>query len=308
MAPSMATGSFKPLKTEKHHWWPQSLSEFWVGDQGCVHQMSPDGAAVPAPPGNFGAITNAHHVKLSHTSTPWDFNFEPLFNAADSRFPALVKSLLGLRATAAAKEGQFADRLVPLETGSIHDVVDCLLSLVVRSPSFRHSAGGSKPTIKAAKDQTMARAIAGMNLRGCFENFSKEIGGRGKIAILYSDAREFHFGDGFFHNFASTSVVPSNPKCLVPLAPSIAVLFANPQEFLSYPTLLTMLLRPEEVKELNDVVQVYSCDSIFFRSERPQVTEAFSARAFMQYENHKHSWIDQLIHAMAWTSFQRLKN
>ncbi|HEX5462474.1 MAG TPA: hypothetical protein VFX20_21080 [Steroidobacteraceae bacterium] len=44
--------------------------------------------------------------------------------------------------------------------------------------------------------------------------------------MLYSDDREFIFGDGFFHNF--TAMAQSHaPKMLAPLTPGIAVLYAH---------------------------------------------------------------------------------
>jgi hypothetical protein len=67
----------KPLKTELHHWWPRTLAEHWAASDGMVSVIRPNGNVHRAPPGAFGAITNAHHIKIGG---PWDSTFEPIFS------------------------------------------------------------------------------------------------------------------------------------------------------------------------------------------------------------------------------------
>ena len=45
------------------------------------------------------------------------------------------------------------------------------------------------------------------------------IGTRGKVVAIYSPAREFVFGDGFFHNIAPPHIPLSNTNILAPLTP-----------------------------------------------------------------------------------------
>jgi len=72
----------KPLKTELHHWWPQTLADHWAAGDGMVSVIRPNGTVHRAPPGAFGAITNAHHMKMGG---PWDSTFEPIFQRARQR-------------------------------------------------------------------------------------------------------------------------------------------------------------------------------------------------------------------------------
>lgn len=84
------------LKSERHHWWPECVSEHWKDADGCVHWLSPDGKVRRAPPKNFGVIGNGHHVKLGRgRPTVWDHSFEAQFQKADDNF---LPSLRGLRA------------------------------------------------------------------------------------------------------------------------------------------------------------------------------------------------------------------
>lgn len=57
----------RPLKTELHHWWPRTLAEHWAAADGMVSVVRPEGEVRRAPPGAFGAITNAHHMKISES-------------------------------------------------------------------------------------------------------------------------------------------------------------------------------------------------------------------------------------------------
>src|SRR5258708_4923933 len=83
----------KPLKSAAHHWWPRGLSELWADEHSQVTRMAWDGKILRAPPAQFGAITNGHHIKLDG---PWATSIEPLFDDADSALPALAKRLEGL--------------------------------------------------------------------------------------------------------------------------------------------------------------------------------------------------------------------
>jgi len=68
------------------------------------------------------------------------------------------------------------------------------------------------------------------------------------------------------------------------------------------PRLVTMRLLPKEVRFLNDTVQVYARDYLFFRSERPEINSDFSRHEHRQYERHHSVWLDSLIDAV--TQFQ----
>jgi hypothetical protein len=47
---------------------------------------------------------------------------------------------------------------------------------------------------------------------------------------------------------------------------------------LTEPIISTLVIDGEEAKLLNDVVQVYARDAIFYRSEEPVITDAYSQR------------------------------
>ncbi|PIW25942.1 MAG: hypothetical protein COW30_17645 [Rhodospirillales bacterium CG15_BIG_FIL_POST_REV_8_21_14_020_66_15] len=84
------------IKSERHHWWPECVSNFWGDDNGMVHWILPDGTVKgPMPPKNLGVIGNGHHIKFAYNgaNSPWDECFEPAFHEADTNFPAVINWL-----------------------------------------------------------------------------------------------------------------------------------------------------------------------------------------------------------------------
>lgn len=290
----------KPLKTERHHWWPRSLSRFWADENGFAHQISWEGQVVRTVPGNFGSITNAHHIELAKRPTVWDTSFESVFGNADTRFPGLVEWLTSLAEKTPAVAGNLASRLraQSAEEEILDSLAEGLISLVVRGPAFRNliklSIDGLRrrtPMPELDPDDPLIPA----NMRHCQETFHQAIKNHGKFVVLLSDLHEFIFGDGFLHNFTSPAGAPVCPLCLVPLTPSITVLYARPHQFSTYPRLASIRVNSDELKFLNDTVQIYSRNFLFFRSEQPALLPEFSRREFRQYQFHSHPWLDQVV-------------
>lgn len=129
----------KPLKTELHHWWPRALSEHWSAADGMVSVIRPSGQVQRAPPGAFGAVTNAHHMKLGG---PWDSTFEPLFNQADNEISEFVRWLATLETPFVGADRPIIERITPqlLPAERLKLLARTTASLLARSPSIRHSA------------------------------------------------------------------------------------------------------------------------------------------------------------------------
>src|SRR5207249_971186 len=86
-------------KSQRHHWWPVSVSDRWKDVDGCTHWLLTDGEVRRIPPKNLGVIGNAHHIKLDKDrgeATVWDQSFEKEFQRADDNFPSVIDWLDGL--------------------------------------------------------------------------------------------------------------------------------------------------------------------------------------------------------------------
>jgi len=290
----------KNLDPSRHHFWPGSLSTFWVDSNGKSHRISADGKKSYAHPYNFGGPYNSHHIKLADTPSPWDENFEPQYGKFDGAFPKLVEWIRTLAFVQPADKLPLGKRAMPQSASDeqLSNLLECLISLVVRGPKFRASilrtTNHYRERLGIAEPANSS--LVALNQRDCQQRFTTALGGRGKFAILVSNGPEFIFGDGFYHNFNSSAAAPMHPRILVPLLPDISVYYSRPIQYASEPRLITLAVLPEEVKYLNNTVQIYSKEQLFYRSEEPTLIEEFTRKEFLEYRDSPEiECIDQLI-------------
>ena len=286
------------LKSALHHWWPRGVSKNWADGNDFVYRLSPDGEVRQAPPERFGAIHGGHHIKLSHIeggTTDWDESFEEVFDKADRNFPGVIDWLKGLdRPTENGSSSHTRFHTVAAHEERLRVLVECLVSLAVRSPMNREAAASVAEYLRGPLQRRERNNIIAFNMRNYQRTVADSIGARGKFVILFSPDREFIFGDGFFHNITSPPMAPWAPRLLAPLTPEMSVLHVIPGRYMEAPRLMTTVLSKGETKFLNDTVQVYSKEELFFRSERPRITEHFRNAQHLRYTGHDH-WIERLI-------------
>jgi hypothetical protein len=298
----------KSLRNELHHWWPECVSRFWADTDGHAYMMTPDGNVVRSLPGQFGAIRNAHTIKLAKKPTVWDESFEGVFGSADSNFGALIAWLGEVARADGPTLGAFDKRLSPLllSTEQHSRLADCMASLIVRSPRFRFCIRLTTEHYRARfgmPDPTADKSLIAMNMRNCQKTFRDAIASGGKFLVMSSAGREFIFGDGFLHNFTSSAAAPHSPRFLIPVTPEIAVYYVKPMAYRSFPKAFAMTLLPEEVKAMNDIVQVYSERFLFYRREKPETTDEFRRGEHRQLQYDDHPSLRELGHAMGETYF-----
>lgn len=289
------------IKSERHHWWPECLSNLWKDNEGMAHWVLPDGTVRHMPPKNLGVIGNGHHIKLGNNgeSTPWDECFESAFQEADANFPAVIRWLDSLEREARPNARDRTSRLLaqPSSDEMIRWLVEGLVSLAVRSPMSRQSAVALAEHFRGQLPSRERNALIGMNLRNNQRMVADSIGTRGKYAVIYSPDCEFIFGDGFFHNVTSPNHPPHSTTILAPLTPRISVLLARPMQYNMEPRLVTLVLSAEEAEAFNCVVQVYSKDMLFFRYEPPKLTDDYRRGEHLQFSEPGHI-VDDLIESL----------
>jgi len=293
-------------KSEKHHWWPNCVSQHWKNLDGKVNWLKPDGTVVSAPPKKFGSIGNGHYIKLARNAgetTPWDQNFEPFFDDADSGFPSVILWLQSLERKDLPETETLTDRFVSQDSTDeqIIQLVESIVSLAVRSPMQRQTGASVAEAVRGGDRLTERErnTLITLNMRDSQRTAVSQIGTRGKFVVLYSPEREFIFGDGFFHNIRSP-VQPyqlNSLKMLVPVTPEICVLYVNPRQYNPEPRLFTFVITAEEARVLNEVVQIYSRDSIFYRSEKPEIIPDYAEGAHKAFSDSKNP-VDKLIAAI----------
>lgn len=289
------------LKSARHHWWPRCVSARWAAEDGTTGWMKPDGSCIRVRPKKLGLIGNAHHIKLSHLpgdSTPWDTNFENEFDTADSNFPAVIAWLENLDHEFLLNR-ELRDRFLsqPATDDQLRVLTECVVSLAVRSPMNREASVSHAERLRGPLPNPERKALIGANMWRSQRVIADNIGARGKFVVLFSNEREFIFGDGFFHNVKAILNPPMNPKILAPITPNMSVIVTQPMSYTVQPRLSTIVLNYKEVNQCNHAVQVYSRQALFFRSERPMAEDAFTCGEHRVY-SHPDNPIDKLIHSI----------
>lgn len=288
----------RPLKTELHHWWPRTLAEHWQDEHGLITMVRPNGEMRRAPPGAFGAVTNAYHIKIGG---PWDSTFEPLFNRADSEVNDTISWLLSLEATTADPNAPRLDRILSqsLQLERQCQLARVLASLIARSPRTSNEIRSTTEQFRLQfgfVDPKPEDHLVATNQRGLYDAYRKLMEGSGRWAVLYSDSTEFIFGDGFLHNFpASADGLHFPRRCVLPLIPTIAVVYMLPMSYPSEPKLVTIRLDDDEVTFFNEALQAYANEFLFFRSQQPKLIKGFTEGSHRQFKYHKHEWLEEFL-------------
>ncbi len=292
----------KNHKSERHHWWPEAVSERWKDAEGCVNWLAPSGEVKRAPPKNFGVIGNGHFIKLGNDPsepTPWDENFEREFERADSAFPGVIDWLESLDRTMGVDPRRIESRYLPQPASDIQlvELTESIVSLAVRSPMNRQSACGLAEHFRGPLPARERNSIIGANIRHTQRAVSDAIRSRAKFCVIFSPEKELVFGDGFYSTVRSPGEHLMNPRILAPITPNLAVLIARPMSYAVEPRLTTLVATSADTDALNHAVQVYAKDAIFYRSQAPTVTDAFATGQHCVYSNPGHP-IDSFVHSL----------
>lgn len=287
-----------PLKTELHHWWPRSLAEHWSAPDGMVSAIFPGGEVIAAPPGKFGAITNAHHMKRGG---PWDSTFEPIFNQPDGEMHDFIDWLFTLEASHVDSRRPAIERILaqPLPPERHAQLARITASLLARSPRIRHVIRIGTEYFRKEMgfaDPKADKTLIAANQSNLYEAYRRRMEMIGRWAILFGDSREFIAGDGFLHNFpASADGLGSGKKLVLPILPTASIVYMAPGSYPSEPKLVTLRADAEETGLLNEIVQVYAKDILFYRTQRPILSEGFRLAEYREYRYHQHEWLDGLL-------------
>lgn len=290
----------KPLKSALHHWWPRGLSELWKDKDGSVTRIAWDGKTLRAPPKQFGAITNGHHVKLNG---PWAGTIEPLFDDADSALPSLAVKLENLSYVDVPDNTTIDKRITPHEIASDDRKLlgEALASLLARCPANRNRLHLTTERFWGRTGDQIGKhddTLIALNINQHYRQIVQSLERGGKIVLLRSGGREFIMGEGYLNTLIGNTV-ELHYHCLVPLTPTLAVLAFAPHRYWTNPAICTVGLAPTEVTTVNEVTQIYSRDYIFCRNEMPKLIDAFSAREFRVVQYHRFEWLDRMMQAVA---------
>ncbi len=271
------------MKTGLHHWWPRSLSGAWSDSAGLVHRLTPDGKVVSAPPKNWGAITNAHRIKLDG---PWDTDFEPSFSEVDNTFQGVIETF----DVHFEKEGRA--RRVHVAERKRREVGAAMAALLVRSPGFKWRVEEEVSRNWPTADKTLIAA----NIHNSMGHIQESLEGASLLIAFRCLEGELVMGDGYLSNLRGGDVDLPFLRLLVPLTPTLAVAACNrpglPRDLKG---VWHIPIGHAGVSEINDVTQTYSGNFLFFKSVRPKVTPEFKSGVFGQLPDHRFERLESAV-------------
>lgn len=279
-------------EAKQHHWWPRCVSEFWTDEKGFVHRIDTSERVIALKPAKAARIGNAHAVKMGNNGEPsiWDEHYEHVFQAADDHFPRMIRTLQEFESLAPSGRDQSRFKLIDLEKETYTALVEGVVSLAVRAPSFRERCIGLAEHIRGPLPERERNKLISVNQRHCHEIFTKYFLDRCVIMILFNKNDNFIYGDGIY----STLAPPAQPgggigeTILAPVTPNMAVLLYQPIAYSPNKRTTCTILDEEEVEFFNRIVQIHSKDYLFFKTERPELDEAFLVGKHCEFTGQPH--------------------
>jgi hypothetical protein len=295
--------------SREHHWWPVGLQTYWSDKNGDVSWIEPDGEIGKKRAKNRKIAKKAH----GHTffrGGPWKTNFEGDFQSADDAVPKVVDVLLklnplgrtpselvGMLKLLFKRDRALRDscKFYDLDKGVHRKLLLLLLSLLIRSPGNRFRYENYPSIVGLPPNEDIGKA----NMRQCYE-IAKNLCESGSISnqyfvLIHSPFKKFIFGDGNLDwitgNLMSNRI---NGRALVPLTPHLCVYLCTPNSMRSTPNCASFSAASWMVDWINDIVQIYSRDQLFFHGKSPVLTEPFRQREFLEHNERRDSLIDML--------------
>ena len=275
----------KLIPGENHHWWPESLSINWVNNESLINVIKPDGRTFRSPPKKLGRIGGGHNVILNESSN-LNHTYESEFDVVDSDFKKVIKVLTEIVKSHHQNnncESNYCEHTY--DNVFLNKLCNCLISLLVRAPMSRNQIVGFIDEIGTPMSKKDLKLLSAVNISGKLDRVSKRLKDKGKFIILFSINCEFIYGDGFYHNI-SMNVLNSaiDDRILVPLTPHLAIMYVNPTQCMKEPRLMTLFANRELVMNVNNMVQLYSKEYLFYKSERPILKREFLQNEHFEVE------------------------
>lgn len=271
---------------EGHHWWPENLLKEWEDENGKICRIDYHGEILEGTRRNLAKIKNGHNFIIGKDSS-WNHTFEGQFDKADNQFPSVIEWLEELKKRHLNTKGTLSSSpFLPHDYDEAlwQKLSECIASLVVRSPCFRNRSIAFPEGISTPSGRAGKQVLIAANIMHSLAPITEELCQNGKYVIVFSTDNEFIFGDGFYHNLSSNNVkCITGTRILIPLTPSITVFYVSPNAYRPEPKLMTATTNNKRVQEFNETIQIYSKDYLFYRTQKPELSEHFCSRQHMFY-------------------------
>lgn len=297
-------------KSREHHWWPVALQKYWMDRNGDVSWATPDGSVSKKRARNrkIGKISHGHTFLRNSC---WETNFEDEFQSVDGAIPAVITELQTLKPLGwhpkefchlvrllfkTEKQPHEICKFYRLDEDLHRNLLLLIYSLLIRSPANRFkyknfpTRFGLKPDEDVGKDNMLNYfRIAKDTCRKM--RFTNQF-----FVLMHSYRRPFCYGDGNL-DWLTSSLLSSlrvSGRALVPLTPNLCIYFCTPRKMRSGSNCVSLTVAPWQVDWVNEIVQIYSRDQVFFRGKCPKLIEAFKKKEFLEHRQKTDGLVDYL--------------
>lgn len=283
--------------SREHHWWPVGLQTYWTDRNGDVSWIDPEGRIEKKKAKNR-KIARKSHGHTIFRGNVWEMNFEHEFSSADDRVHDTIEAIAKLRPPGifdlfrmikmARKRGRHllnVCKFYRMDESMHRSLLLILYSLVIRSPGNRFRYESYSRFMNRPPEEEVGKA----NMR---QNYlaAKKLCETGRLSnqffvIIHSRFKKFVFGDGSLDWLTGSLMMERvDGRALIPLTPNICVYFCTPRSMRPTVNCASFRAAPWMVDRINDIVQIYAGERIFFLGEPPEIKDSFRQRQFLEHK------------------------
>ena len=295
-------GLEKSLKSERHHWWPQTISKYWTNENGFINRLNTNGENAEVKPKSLALIRNGHTIKLSNNPekrTSFDQNFEGIFDRADGHSKEIIEFLLEKYTEHFNNASPELPKYHLCTLDKYELIIEIIISLAIRSPLYRDRCVAPAEWLRGELPALERDRLIAINMRDALKNITKHIKNNAVIFLFLSKEKEFIYGDGFYNDIPAITIPSKSPTVVCPLTPKICIAI-EAKKSKKDNKLISTSLSNEQVELCNNTIQIYSKNELFYRNEKPVINEYFSDGQRKEYFFYDDP-ISNLINAIKFT-------
>lgn len=296
-----------------HHWWPKALQRYWLDKKGRINWVIPSGELKFKK--NLDKVGSKRHGHTLFKNNLWESNFEKEFSI-DNEINRIIDTLTSLKPLGRTprefinllflifkKDRSLKDmcHYYDMDEKTHRNLLALLYSLAIRSPArrFQYERTGMDWGFPPSED--MGKMNMFQHFMGAKRLFDQGSLSGHRFVILHSPMKKFCFGDGMF-DLINTNL-PGNGiggmigiggRFLVALTPNLCVYFCTTNSRDKSKNTASISVAPWIVDWVNEIVQIYSGNIIFYSGKPPKITEHFKQGNFLKHNYRKDSLINML--------------
>lgn len=296
-------------KSREHHWWPVGLQKYWADSNGDVWWISPTGKITNKRAKNR-KIAYQSHGHTAMRGNVWEQNFEADFQSADDSIHTNISKILSLTPLG----GKSSDlihivKLLFRKNRSLRDQCNhyqldekaqrslllLVLSLLIRSPASRATYNNYPKIMNLPPDDDIGKLNMLRNYRIARDLCEKSPLPNIYYTFIRSQKNNFLFGDGNL-DWLTQSLTSHriHGQALITLTPNLCLYLCTPSVMRPAPNCSSLYAAPWMINHINDIVQAYSKEKIFYYGKAPKLSAPFEANNFFSHKSRKDKLLDTL--------------